>query len=340
MDRVRVLVDLMGADREPQVLAAGAFDAAQRHPDLLISLLTTPEFQNGLTPPDSVKDRIRWIAAEQTITMEDQPLIAIRRKPNATLVTGMRLLAAGEADAFVSAGNTGAAVAAATVYLGCLPPITRPALGIVLPRKAGQVLLLDVGANVDCKPEHFLQFAVMGSCYLRAVFGIPQPSVALLNIGEEAVKGSASAKEAYHLLQSAPIRFVGNIEGRDIFNGNVDVVVTDGFVGNIVLKSAEGVGFFLWQEIRKMFQSHLIGKVASLFLSPLFQKLSRRLDWREYGGAPLLGVRGLCIIAHGSSDSKAFSRAITAARQNVLRKTVPLVEESLRQISSFLTMKG
>ncbi len=330
---MRVAVDLMGADRDPPTLAEGAFDAGWHHPDLDLLLLVTASARDRMEPPHFLKGRVRWIVADEVIRMDEQPLIAVRRKPGASLVTGMRLLASGEVDAFVSAGNTGAAVTSAALHLGCLPPITRPVLALPLPSRKGQVLLLDVGANVDCRPEHFLQFAILGACYAEAVLGIEAPKVALLNIGEEAVKGSASAKEAYGLLQRAPIRFTGNIEGRDIFGGEVDVVVTDGFVGNIVLKSSEGVGSFLWEEMKGMIKGSLSGRLAAFLLRSSLKRVARRLDWREYGGAPLLGVKGVCIIAHGASDNKALSRAIAVARQNVYKRTVQRMEERLRQVS-------
>jgi glycerol-3-phosphate acyltransferase PlsX len=213
-----------------------------------------------------------------------------------------------------------------------LPPITRPAIAIILPHHQGRFLLLDVGANVDCKPEHFLQFALMGAAYAEAVMGIANPRVALLNIGEEAIKGTSTAKEAFALLQSAPINFIGNVEGRDLLEGAADVVVTDGFVGNILLKAAEGIGLFIWREIKGLMMTNWRTKLAGWLLRPYLKALGKRLDWREYGGAPLLGIKGVCIIAHGSSDDKAIAKAIAVARENVLVNAVDRVSEKLQSI--------
>jgi glycerol-3-phosphate acyltransferase PlsX len=194
-------------------------------------------------------------------------------------------------------------------------------------------LLLDVGANVDCKPEHFLQFALMGAAYAEAVMGIANPRVALLNIGEEAIKGTSTAKEAFTLLQSAPLNFVGNVEGRDLMEGAADVVVTDGFVGNILLKAAEGIGLFIWREIKELLLTDWRTKLAGWLLRPYLRALGKRLDWREYGGAPLLGIKGVCIIAHGASDDKAIAKAIAVARENVLVNAVTRVADKLASLA-------
>lgn len=329
---LRVAVDLMGADHPPKVLADGAFAAACEHNDLSIVLIATEKVANEIEIPEGLSERVKFVFASQVIGMDEQPLMAVRRKPYASLVIGMKLLGNGEVDAFVTPGNTGAAVAAATLYVGCLPPITRPAIAIILPHHQGKFLLLDVGANVDCKPEHFLQFALMGAAYAEAVMGIENPKVALLNIGEEAIKGTSTAKEAFALLQSAPMNFVGNVEGRDLLEGAADVVVTDGFVGNILLKAAEGIGLFIWREIKDLMLTNWRTKLAGLLLRPYLRALGKRLDWREYGGAPLLGIKATCIIAHGASDSKAISKAISVARENVLTSAVEKVAQKLQTV--------
>ncbi len=329
---IRVAVDIMGADHEPSVLAKGAVIAVRENPDLAVTLVADYEIANSFVIPEDLRERVSFMTASQVIGMDEPPLMAVRRKPDASLVVGMKLLGSGEADAFVTPGNTGAALAAATLYVGCLPPITRPAIAIILPHHQGRFLLLDVGANVDCKPEHFLQFALMGTAYAEAVMGIANPRVALLNIGEEAIKGTNTAKEAFALLQSAPINFIGNVEGRDLLEGAADVVVTDGFVGNILLKAAEGIGLFIWREIKDLMMTNWRTKLAGLLLRPYLRALGKRLDWREYGGAPLLGIKGVCIIAHGASDDKAIAKAIAVARENVLVKAVDCVSEKLQSI--------
>ncbi len=329
---VRVAVDVMGADHAPAVLVRGVVAALEEHPDLVVHLLADPNALPPLSLPESVQKRLMLIPTEQIIGMDEPHLTAVRRKPNASLVLGMKLLGSGEVDAFVTPGNTGAAVTAASLYVGCLPPITRPAIAIVLPHHQGRFLLLDVGANVDCKPEHFLQFALMGVAYAEAVMGIENPRVALLNIGEEAIKGTSVAKEAFALLQSAPLNFVGNVEGRDLLEGAADVVVTDGFVGNILLKAAEGIGLFIWREIKDLMLTNWRTKLAGWLLRPYLRALGKRLDWREYGGAPLLGIKGVSIMAHGASDERALARAIAVARENVLVNAVERVAQKLQTV--------
>ncbi len=329
---IRVAVDVMGADHAPMVLVRGVVAALEEHPDLVVHLLADPNALLPLSLPDSVQKRLMLIPTEQVIGMDEPPLMAVRHKPNASLVLGMKLLGSGKVDAFVTPGNTGAAVAAASLYVGCLPPITRPAIAIVLPHHQGRFLLSDVGANVDCKPEHFLQFALMGVAYAETVMGIENPRVALLNIGEEAIKGTSVAKEAFALLQSAPLNFVGNVEGRDLLEGAADVVVTDGFVGNILLKAAEGIGLFIWREIKDLMHNNWRTKLAGWLLRPYLRALGKRLDWREYGGAPLLGIKGVSIIAHGASDERAIARAIAVARENVLVNAVERVAQKLQTV--------
>lgn len=333
MSRIfRVAVDIMGADYAPSVLADGAIEAVKENRDLVVTIVATPNVLDNIVVPEELRGRVCFVTASQVIGMDEPPLSAVRRKPDSSLVVGVKLLSKGEVDAFVTPGNTGAALAAATLHIGCLPPITRPAIAIILPHHQGRFLLLDVGANVDCKPEHFLQFALMGSAYAETVMGIPNPKVALLNIGEEAIKGTSVAKEAFALLQEAPINFVGNVEGRDLTEGAADVVVTDGFVGNILLKAAEGIGQFIWREIKGLMTTDWRTKIAGWLLRPYLKALGKRLDWREYGGAPLLGVKGVCIVAHGASDSKAIARAISVARENVLVNAVEKVAEKLQII--------
>lgn len=335
MERIiRIAVDIMGADHPPSLLASGVLDAVREHTDLTVSFIATNEVRESLSLPPSLRERVDFVPASQVIGMDELPLTAVRRKPNASLVIGMKLLGSGEVDAFVTPGNTGAALAAATLHVGCLPPITRPAIAIILPHHQGRFLLLDVGANVDCKPEHFLQFALMGAAYAEAVMGISNPRVALLNIGEEAIKGTSTAKEAFMLLQSAPLNFVGNVEGRDLLEGAADVVVTDGFVGNILLKAAEGIGLFIWREIKDLMLTNWRTKLAGLLLRPYLKALGKRLDWREYGGAPLLGIKGVCIIAHGASDAKAIAKAVTVARENVIVNAVEKVAQKLQTVAS------
>ncbi len=329
---VRIAVDIMGADSPPSVLAEGVFSAVSEHPDIIAHFIATPETHSAIAIPSTFRGRVAFVTASQVIGMDEPPLMAVRRKPDASLVLGMKMLGSGDVDAFVTPGNTGAALTAAMLSVGCLPMITRPAIALILPHHQGRFLLLDVGANVDCKPEHFLQFALMGVAYAEAVMGIPNPKVALLNIGEESIKGTTTAKEAYALLQGASLNFIGNVEGRHLLEGAADVVVTDGFVGNILLKAAEGIGLFIWREIKDLLLTDWRTKLAGWLLRPYLKALGKRLDWREYGGAPLLGIKGVCIIAHGASDDKAIAKAIAVARENVLVNAVTKVAEKLASL--------
>jgi glycerol-3-phosphate acyltransferase PlsX len=248
--------------------------------------------------------------------MKESPLQAVRQNPRSTIVVGMELVKRGQAQAFVSAGNTGAVMAAALLALGRQPGVERPALAGVLPARAGKrVLLLDVGANADCRPSHLVQFAEMGRAFARAALGVPEPRVGLVSIGEEDSKGNQLVIEANERLRkSKVINFYGNVEGTDLAAGTVDVAVTDGFTGNVILKTAEGAAGFIPAERRAALQARLQYRLAAAVLRPALSAMRRRLDYAEYGGAPLLGVRGVVIVAHGKSDSRAITNAVRAAR--------------------------
>jgi glycerol-3-phosphate acyltransferase PlsX len=246
--------------------------------------------------------------------MDESPAQSVRRKRDSSLMVGLELVKTDSAQAFVSAGNTGAVMAGALLTLGRIEGVDRPALGILLPSSAGPpVLVLDAGANADCRAEWLLQFAHMGSAFVAKTRRIPRPRVALLNIGEEESKGSQLALEAHALLKQSGLNFVGNVEGKDVPHGTADVVVTDGFTGNVVLKTSEGAAEFIFKEMQAGLTSKLHLKLAAALLRPALRKVARRIDFREYGGAPLLGVNGVVIIAHGRSNARAITSALRMA---------------------------
>jgi glycerol-3-phosphate acyltransferase PlsX len=247
---------------------------------------------------------------------------AVRSKRRSSIVVGLDLVARGEADAFVTMGNTGATLAAAVLRLKRIEGIERPALAAVFPTTSGACLLLDIGANADARAEHLVQFAIMGAAYAERVLGFREPRVGLVSIGEEETKGSLLVQEAHRLLREAPVRFVGNIEGKDIPAGAADVVVTDGFVGNVLIKFAEGVGTSILRIIRDEIRANPVSSLLALGLRPSFNRVRRRMDYAEWGGAPLLGVNGVCIIGHGRSNSRAIRNAIRVAQQAVDQRLI------------------
>lgn len=305
---MRIAIDAMGTDRHPAVEVEGAVTALQQLPtDFRVLLVGDREAIEAELARlgESESDRLSIIHATQRIEPGEAPATAVRRKPDSSIVAGLNLQKGGEADAFVSAGSTGAVMAASLFILRSLPGVDRPAVATMLPTAIGPMVMLDAGANVDCRPAHLVQFARLGSIYARDVLAREKPRVGLLNIGEEPEKGNELAVEAYRLLQESDLRFVGNVEGRQIIEGACDVLVTDGFVGNVLLKFYESVAGFVFGLLRQ----EITGDGAD----QKFGRVSRMLDYAEYGGAPLLGVNGISIICHGGSPPRAITNAIIAA---------------------------
>lgn len=309
---MRVALDGMGGDRAPEVAVQAALDLI-RDTDIEIALLGPQDTLRPLIGGQSMPPGLSLHHAPDVVAMDDHPSVAMRQKRSSSIALGMQLVRSGEAQAFVSAGNTGAVMAHALLDLGRLPGVDRPALAAPFPTQRGVTLLLDVGANADARPSYLVQFAQMGVAYARSALGIAEPRVGLLNIGEEPGKGSQFAREAHELLAAAGLTFIGNVEGKDLPRGLADVVVTDGFTGNVALKVAEGVAESLIGSLRSALLSRWHYKLAAAVLRPAFRDLARRLDYSEYGGAPLLGVQGVVIIAHGRSDRRAISNAVRAA---------------------------
>lgn len=304
-----IAVDVMGGDFAPQAILEGAKRALKTYPDLYLLLLGPKEVLKGFSP----RDRVEFIFTEEYIRMDESPSEAIKRKRGATIFRGLDLLKENRAQAFVSAGNSGAVVAGGIFILGRLKGVRRPAIATLLPTLKEPMVLIDAGANVDSKPYDLYQFAVMATLFLENIWGRANPKVALLSIGEEIGKGNQLVKEAHKLLSSSSLNYYGNIEGRDIYKGEVDIVICDGFIGNICLKLSEGLAEtileMLKNEVKKSYL-YLLGMYLSKGALKAFKK---KTDWREYGGAPLLGVKGNVIISHGKSDPLAIKNAIRQA---------------------------
>ena len=327
---MRIAVDAMGGDYAPDEIVLGAVQAATEY-DLEIVLVGDENAIKPLLSKYGSHNRLSVVHASQVIEMCEQPSTAIRKKKDASIVVATRLVKEGRCDAVVAAGSTGAAVAAAMFGLGRIKGVERTTIATPIPNLTGTTILLDSGANVDSKPKHLVQSAVMGSIYAEYVLGIKNPRVGLLNIGEEESKGNEQALATFPLLeQLTTINFIGNVEGRDIAKGTVDVVVCDGFVGNVVLKWGEGLSSAIMQLMKDAIKSSgLLTKLASLAVLPALSGLKRKLDYAEYGGAPLLGVDGGFIICHGSSKAKAIKNAVRVARDIVAQQVISHIRENI-----------
>jgi glycerol-3-phosphate acyltransferase PlsX len=332
---VRIALDCMGTDEAPASEIAGALSAlSEGAPDVTLVLVGDRDaIENGLSGSDpALRARIEIVHAPERVLPEDSPAQVVRRRPNSSIVTGLRLQKEREADAFVSAGSTGAVMAASLFLLRPLPGVDRPTVGTLLPTAAGPIIMVDAGANIDCKPHHLIQFAHLGHIYAQDLMGIERPRVGLLNIGEEPTKGDELSLEAYALLSASSLHFVGNIEGRDIIGGACDVLVCDGFVGNVLLKFYESVAEFVIGLLKR--EMKRVGK--DLELGEVF----RVLDYAEYGGAPLLGVNGVSIVCHGESPPKAIQNAIRVANQAVRSQMVAHMARELAEGIEELGQKG
>jgi glycerol-3-phosphate acyltransferase PlsX len=331
----RIVVDAMGGDNAPQEIVAGALMAAG---GLGVELtlvgqldVIRAELQGTTEIPG-----LRVVEAADVIEMDEHPTDAVRAKPNASINVGLRLVKSGEADAFVTAGNTGAAMTAALLTLGRIKGIGRPALATIFPTGDDNLtMLLDIGANADCRPIHLLQFAFMGSAYMERMYAIGKPRVALLSIGEEDTKGNALTIEVNEALRKSRLNFIGNLEGKDLSKPACDVAVMDGFTGNVVIKTAEGMAELMFGELRKAVELTPWNRAAGLVLMSELRKVKRRLDYTEYGGAQLLGVDGVTVIGHGRSNARAVFSAIRAARDAVQNGVL----ENLRQVAKEIPAK-
>lgn len=328
---VRIALDAMGGDHAPVEIIKGALQALSEHADLELVLVGDEAKLRAELCHLPASSRLSLVHAAESILM-DEAASAVRKKRNASIVVAMDQVKTGRCQAVVAAGSTGAAMAAALLRLGRIPGIERPAIAAVLPTLKGPLVLLDVGANVDCRPAYLQQFALMGEAYAGSVLGMDPVRVGLVNIGEEPGKGNDLALQAHQLLSNTPgIRFIGNIEGRELARGEADVAVCDGFVGNVMLKFAEGLGELFTGLLRtEIHQGGWRAKLGALLLRPSFRRFQRRLDYSEYGGALLLGVNGLCVISHGSSRAPAILKAIEVARRAIEGKAIERITERLQ----------
>src|SRR5436190_23371888 len=314
MPDFKIAVDAMGSDGGPSVEIDGAVQAAAQYGVPIVLVGQEDRIHDLLGKHDIAGLPIEVVHAAEMITMKDAAATAARRKKDSSIHVAARLMRDGAVSGFVSAGNTGAVMATVKMIMGTLSVVDRPALSTVLPTEKGKpAILLDVGANVDCKPHHLEQFAVMGDIYSRAIFGVRRPKVGLLSIGEEDGKGNELTKEAFKALKQAPINFIGNVEGRDIFKGDIDVIVCDGFTGNVALKLSEGLIETFAAMLRQELEKTLASKVGYIFAEKAFRAFRRRLDYSEYGGAPLLGINGITIVCHGRSNANAIKNAVRVA---------------------------
>lgn len=322
---MKIAIDAMGGDHAPKEAVLGAIRAVKEYEDLSILLVgDEAQIKQYLTP----HERIEILHTEEQILATDEPVRAVRRKKQASMVLAAQQVADGEADACISAGNTGALMAAGLFVVGRIKGIERPALAPTLPTLNGDgFVFLDVGANAEARPEHLVQFAIMGSVYAEKVRGIEKPRVGLLNIGTEEKKGNDLTKATFALLQDAPINFVGNVESRELMNGVADVVVTDGFTGNMVLKTIEGTAMNLFKMIKEAMMSNMKSKLAAVALKPELKVIKNKMDYSEYGGAGLFGLKAPVIKAHGSSDSNAFFNAIRQTKTMVQYEVAPTIQK-------------
>lgn len=312
---LRIAVDAMGTDTHPEPELEAVATAIERWQEPV--LLVGPEalLEQSLAERGISEERVRVVHAEQVLEMTDKPADSARGKPESSMAVGMELLNSGEADAFVTCGNTGGALANAIFRLGRIRGIKRPGLTAAFPVRGGQALVLDIGANTDCKPEYLLQFAMLGAVYAEKVLGVGSPKIGLLSNGEEAGKGNQLIKEAFPLLQASGLNFIGNLESKEVYRGEADVVVTDGFIGNIFLKTSEAVAAFLIDIIRDEIKSSPVSSLGGLLAKPAFQRVGAILDPELYGAGTLLGVNGLVFIGHGRSGPNGVFNAIRVARQ-------------------------
>jgi glycerol-3-phosphate acyltransferase PlsX len=331
-----IALDAMGSDRAPKPEVEGAIQAARHYGVRVLLVGRESQIRAELDRhPTAAHLPLEIVHADEVITMEDKVGQAVRAKRDSSMRVGLRVVRDASASGFVSAGNTGAAMATAKMVLGTLPGVDRPALAAVFPTALGTAaVLLDVGANVDCKPENLEQFAVMGEIYSRSIFGLRRPRVGLLSIGEEEGKGNELTREAFRLLKALPLNFIGNVEGRDLYNGQVDVIVADGFVGNVALKTSEGVATLVRYVLKESLRSTITRQVGYLLSRSAFADFKKRLDYSEYGGAPLLGVKGVCIIGHGSSNANAIKNAIRVAAEFSERNINAKIESELAALHS------
>ena len=330
---IKIALDAMGGDRAPRVVVEGAAWASQKS-DCQITLIGKERnIKKILAKTDYVKEKIIIKHAPEVIKMDEPAAISVRRKKDSSISVGIELLKDKKVDAFISAGNTGAVVCAAALKLRTLPGIERPGIGVVLPALTKPCMIIDVGANIDSTPLHLLHYGVMGISYHKHILGTPNPTVGLLNIGQEESKGTELVKEAHKLFEKTKLNFIGNIEARDVYWGKVSVVVCDGFIGNVVIKVTESFAAASSALLKQELTKRLLPKIGAILSLPAYRAIRKKIDYSEYGGAPLLGVDGRVIIAHGASNAKAIKNSINAANEYVKHKLNKHIIENLENLN-------
>lgn len=330
---ITIAVDGMGSDDSPRSEVEGAIQAARDY-DVHIILVGKEQVLAPLLKSQSRGTNVELRHASEVIAMDEQPTVAFRKKKDSSVRVAADLVRQGVASGLVSAGNTGAVMAISKMVIGTVPGVDRPALAAVLPTLKGHAVLLDVGANIACKPHHLVQFAIMGHLFSKIIVGVASPRVGLMSVGEEESKGNDLTKEVHKALKEVRLNFIGNVEGRDLYNGRADVIVCDGFTGNVALKTSEGLIEAVVQLLKQELSRNLKAKVGALLSQQSFKRLKRRLDYTEYGGAPLLGLRGVSIICHGRSNSNAIKNAIRVAKEFSENQVNAKLEEELGQVGS------
>ncbi len=333
--KCRIVVDAMGGDFAPQNAVIGAVQAYNESGEFELYLVgKEDEIKKALAENNLNFDSNKIINASQVIEMKDAPTNLLKTKPDSSIVVGAKLVKENKADAFVSAGNTGAVMAASTLIIGRIPGVGRPTIGAMMPNQKGVSMLFDVGASVDSKPRHLLEYAVMGTIFTREIYGVSNPSVGMLSVGEEESKGSDLSLAASELIRKTNLNFIGNVEGRDILAGTANVIVCDGFVGNIILKFGEGVLSLLKYKFKEFASKGLINKIKMLLVRNSMREILKDFDYQEHGGVPLLGVNGISIIGHGSSTPKAIKNMVLRANEMYEKDLISKIESSIKQYSN------
>ena len=336
----RIAVDAMGGDKAPGEIVLGALQAAAEYPVVVYLVGREADVRREIQQhAGSVPSNVEIVDAAEVVEMDDNALAPIRKKKNSSVRVCADLVSSGKADVFVSAGNTGAAWTSARMVMGMIEGVDRPALVAVVPNLSGHSILLDVGANVDSKPHHLREFAVMGHFYAQMLFGLRSPRIGLLSIGEEEGKGNELTRQSFSVMKETGLNFIGNAEGRDIFNGNADVIVCDGFIGNVVIKASEALAELMGKKLKSGLMANPVRRTGAMLARGAFDELKRATDYKEYGGAPLLGVRGGCVVCHGRSEAYAIKNAIRVAgdfaesriNDKIHEKVLELHEKELAQ---------
>lgn len=330
---MKIALDAMGGDFAPEVNVQGAIEAVSKLPGLKVVLVGPEDILLEQLKNSGYKgEDISVFNASETVAMDESPSVALRKKKDSSMRRAVDLVKEGAADAVVSAGNSGAMMAMGIFILGRAVGVSRPAFGTLMPSTKKPFLLLDAGANVDCDPENLFQFALMGNAYSRLVYGVANPRVGILSIGEEPGKGNELTKQSYALLKGTDLNFIGNIESKEVFLGNADVVVCDGFVGNVFLKTSEGLADLVVQLLKDEIKASFVAKLGALLMSGGLNRVKKKTSYDEYGGAPLLGIKGACIICHGRSSGKAIMNAIRIASEYAQKRVYDVIADDIRRI--------